>query len=175
MAAEPFDAMLSGGHPNSLGRTLEVVDAVLADRDRLEDLYACYGADDEVVRLRTSNALKRVTIEHPDWTMDLMDRLQSEVAELDQASAQWTLSLLFDLTKDLLSSAQEARAVRIMRRNLAEHDDWIVLNNAMKVLSGWADTKAERDWLRPHLERLAGDPRKSVAGQARKALARIGG
>ncbi len=34
---EDFEIALSGGHPNSLGRTLEVVDVVLADRSRLAD------------------------------------------------------------------------------------------------------------------------------------------
>ena len=58
MSPESFEEMLTGGHPNSLGRTVEVVALVLADRDRLGELYACYQSDDAVVRLRTSNALK---------------------------------------------------------------------------------------------------------------------
>ncbi|MEL6751864.1 MAG: hypothetical protein AAFO70_07265, partial [Pseudomonadota bacterium] len=99
---ETFEQMLTGGHPNSLGRTLEVVDIVLADRPRQADLYRCYFSHDEIVRLRTSNAMKRVTIEHPSWTMDFMDGLQNDVAAIDQASTQWTLALLFDLTRDLL-------------------------------------------------------------------------
>jgi hypothetical protein len=66
---ETFEAMLAGGHPNSLGRTVEVVDLVLADRDRLAELFQCYFSADEVVRLRVSSAMKRVTIAHPEWTM----------------------------------------------------------------------------------------------------------
>ena len=100
---ETFEAMLTGGHPNSLGRTVEVVDLVLADRERLAELYRCYFSADEVVRLRVSSAMKRVTIAHPDWAMDFMDRLQDEVAAIDQASTQWKLALLFDLTRSLLS------------------------------------------------------------------------
>ncbi len=167
--------MLTGGHPNSLGRTLEVVEVVLADRTRFADLYDCYFSDDEIVRLRVSNAVKRVTIEHPDWTMGVMDGLQSEVAAIDQPSTQWTLALLFDLTRDRLSDGQHERALDIMKRNLAHHDDWIVLNNSMKVLSKWATDDAElRAWLRPHLERHLTDARKSVASNARKGLAIIG-
>ena len=167
-----FEDTLTGGHPNSLGRTLEVVETVLADESRLDDLLDCYRSDDEVVRLRTSNAVKRVTIEHPDWTAERMDRLQGEVAAIDQASTQWTLALLFDLTRERLSKAQAERALEIMKGNLASHNDWIVLNNSMKVLAKWAkEDRALAQWLRPHLERLRGDGRKSVAGQARKALA----
>ncbi len=172
---ETFEAMLTGGHPNSLGRTLEVVDTVLADRSRFADLYQCYFSDDEIVRLRVSNAVKRVTIEHPDWTMDFMHGLQSDVAAIDQASTQWTLALLFDLTRDLLSDSQTARAKEIMKQNLAHHDDWIVLNNSMKVLGKWAKGDADlAEWLKPHAERLKNDPRKSVASNARKLEALLG-
>ena len=169
-----FEAMLTGGHPNSLGRTLEVVDCVLADRSRHKDLYRCYFSEDEIVRLRVSNGMKRVTIEHPEWTMDFMEGLQSDVAAIDQASTQWTLALLFDLTKHLLSKEQVRRAVEIMKNNLANHDDWIVLNNSMKVLFDWSKEDDDlRLWLKPHLERLTQETRKSVAGRATKLLAAL--
>ena len=165
-----FEAMLTGGHPNSLGRTLEVVDAVLADRALLPPLLDTYRSDDEVVRLRTSNAVKRVTVEHPDWTVEHMDRLQGEVAGIDQASTQWTLALIFDLTWDLLNATERARALEIMRTNLAEHDDWIVLNNSMKVL---AKRDPDRAALKPLIEGRVDDERKSVRSQAAKALKAI--
>ncbi|WP_436793859.1 hypothetical protein [Actinospongicola halichondriae] len=171
---EAFESMLTGGHPNSIGRTEEVVDLVLADRERMSELYSCYFSEDEVVRLRVSSAMKRITIAHPDWTMDFMDRLQGDVAAIDQASTQWTLALLFDLTRGLLSDEQRSGAIRIMQRNLAAHDDWIVLNNSMKVLGAWSDDDEElRRWLEPHAQRLAEDPRKSVASNARKLLQRL--
>ena len=169
---EQFEAMLSGGHPNSLGRTVEVVDAVLAERERLAQLYACYFSEDETVRLRVSSAMKRVAIEHPDWTIEFMDGLQSDVAAIDQPSTQWTLALLFDLTRELQTSEQRARSVTIMKHNLARHDDWIVLNNSMQVLHEWSFNDPRlADWLTPHLERLTHDKRKSVARRATELLA----
>lgn len=172
MPAEGFESMLTGGHPNSLGRTIEVVDAVLADRAQLRDLYRCYFSDDEVVRLRVSSAMKRVTAAHPEWTMEFMDGLQSDIAAIDQASTQWTLALLFDMTKELQSDAQRARSVEIMQCNLVEHPDWIVLNNTMQVLFDWsADDPALRGWLIPELERLTGESRTSVSKRAKKLLA----
>ncbi len=172
---EEFESMLSGGHPNSLGRTLDVVDVVLADRSRLDDLYRCYFSDDEVVRLRVSSAMKRVTTEHPDWTLGFIDGLQSDVAAIDQASTQWTLALLFDLMVDLLTPQQRSRAVEIMQDNLAERSDWIVLNNSMKVLGRWAEADPGlAQWLLPHARRLTRDERKSVAANAHKLLEHLG-
>lgn len=170
-----FEKMLSGGHPNSLGRTVEVVDIVLGDRSRLADLYDCYFSADEVVRLRVSSAMKRVTIEQPDWVLELMDGLQSDVAGIEQASTHWTLALIFDLLVDRLTPVQRSRAVEIMQHNLAHHADWIVLNNSMKVLGKWAASDPELGhWLLAHVERLVDDDRKSVASNARTLLARLG-
>lgn len=171
--AETFEQMLTGGHPNSLGRTVEVVDLVLADPERVNELFACYRSHDEVVRLRTSSAMKRIEAVRRDLVLPLVDRLIDEIGNLDQASAQWTLATLFGRMKNDLSEEQQAGALAIMKRNLAGHSDWIVLNTTMETLAIWSsDNPALKRWLKPHLERLAGETRKSVAGRARKMLAK---
>ena len=172
--AENFEEMLTGGHPNSLGRTEDVVELILADKGRLQELYQCYFSQDEVVRLRVSSAFKRVTAAQPKWTMEFMDQIQSEIANIDQASTQWTLAILFDQTSKLLSPQQHARALEIMKHNLANHDDWIVLNTTMNVLAKWSKKDADlAQFMLPHLKRLSKDARKSVAGKATKLLAQL--
>ena len=174
MSAEPFEPMLTGGHPNSLGRTIEVVETVLAQPDRFNELYACYRSDDEVVRLRVSNAMRRVEAERHDLLVPYIDRFIEEIGDLDQPSAQWTLAKLFEALEPDMSPPQKAAARAIMQRNLAEHPDWIVLNNTMEALFAWSQDNADlRRWLKPHLERLTKDSRKSVSGRARKLLNRF--
>jgi hypothetical protein len=168
-----FELMLTGGHPNSLGRTVEVVDIVLADRSRLIDLYSCYFSDDEVVRLRVSNAMKRVAREHPDWLLPLVDPLLDEVAGIHQASTQWTLATLFQWLWDQMNARQKARAKKLLMSNLEEWDDWIVLNNSMEALAEWSAHDASlKQWLVPRLEALQHDGRRSVARRAGKLLVR---
>ena len=170
---ETFESQLTGGHPNSLGRTEEVVDLVLADRSLLPELYQCYFSDDDVVRLRTSSAMKRVAQREPEWLIDYIDRLLTDIASIDQASTQWTLAQLFDLLSDNMSTKQHQAAVKIMKRNLAEDDDWIVLNTTMQVLFEWSENDPKlRAWLLPQLDRLTGESRKSVAARATKLLIR---
>jgi hypothetical protein len=165
--------MLTGGHPNSLGRTVEVVDIVLADRSRLIDLYSCYFSDDEVVRLRVSNAMERVAREHPDWLLPLVDPLLDEVAGIHQASTQWTLATLFQWLWDQMNARQKARAKKLLMSNLEEWDDWIVLNNSMEALAEWSAHDASlKQWLVPRLEALQHDGRRSVARRAGKLLVR---
>lgn len=171
-AIEAIEAMLTGGHPNSLGRTDEVSAMVLKRPSRLEELYGCYESADEVVRLRTSSALKRVCQANPALLEPYIGRLLTEIAGLDQASAQWTLAILFDLLKERMSGAQRADAAAVMKRNLSENDDWIVLNTTMQVLSDWsADDPALARWLEPRLHVLSRNDRGSVARRAAKLLA----
>lgn len=169
-----FEQQLTGGHPNSLGNTEAVVEQVLADTNRLEELYQCYFSEDEVVRLRTSSALKRVCIARKDLMVPYIDRLLTEITQIDQASTQWTLAIYFDLLKKDLTTEQHTKALAHMKHNIEHHDDWIVLNTTMNTLVKWAkkDEKLQ-NWLRPQLERLKSDKRKSVAGKATKLLAKL--
>ncbi|MEO0398042.1 MAG: hypothetical protein AAF224_01320 [Pseudomonadota bacterium] len=169
--AESFESKLTGGHPNSLGRTIEVVEQVMSSPARFDELFCCYESDDEVVRLRTSNAMKRIEAERHDLLTPYIDRFIEQVGALDQASAQWTLAQLFDRLSSDLSAAQRKSAIALMKRNLKGYDDWIVLNATIETLSNWAkDEPALAKWLKPHLKRLSADNRKSVASRAAKKL-----
>jgi len=164
-----FETMLTGGHPNSLGRTVEVVDIILADSARLHELYNCYFSTDPVVRLRTSSAMKRISQAKPEWLIPYIDRLLQEISEIDQASTQWTLANLFRTLAVYMSQTQREQAELILKRNLATHKDWIVLNTTMETLTEWAkEDEALKSWLLPHLDRLYEDKRKSVSGRAKK-------
>lgn len=167
-----LETLLKGGHPNSLGRTVEVVDIVLADTTRFAELFECYTSNDETVRLRVSNAMKRVEAQRHDLLVPYINRLLTEIGDLDQASAQWTLADLFKTLASDMTADQRLAALSIMKRNLAHHSDWIVLNRTMDTLVSWARSdKALTEWLLPHLDRLAKDPRKSVSTRASKARA----
>lgn len=162
-----IESLLSGGHPNSLGNTLSVVDMVRAHPKKFDELFNCYFSADEVVRLRTSNAIKRLATENRALLVPYIEPLFTTVARIQQASTQWTLAILYDLLIDDMSAAQLARATKHLQHNLAQHSDWIVLNNTMETLTTWAKTDHTlKRWLLPHLRRLSRDERKSVAKRA---------
>mgnify|MGYP001359304488 FL=1 len=43
-----FETRLQGGHPNSLGNTIEVVNEVLAENALFNELFECYFSPDEI-------------------------------------------------------------------------------------------------------------------------------
>jgi len=171
---EDFEELLTGGHHNSLGNTIEVVEIVLENPTRFEELFHCYFSPDEVVRLRVSNAMKRICNERRDLLVPYLDQFLSDISNIDQASTQWTLAQLFlSLEKDM--TPQQTKAAKdLLTHNLAHHNDWIVLHTSMQTLAHWASTDEKlKSWLLPHLERLSMDSRKSVAGRAKKLLVKF--
>lgn len=164
-----FEDRLKGGHPNSLGNTVEVVEEVLAEPSYFNELFECYFSDDEVVRLRVSNAMKRICRAEKPILVPYIDRLLDEISQIDQASTKWTLANLFALLQKDMTTEHLAKAKTIMKDNLAHHNDWIVLNNTMETLGTWAIKDEElKKWIIPHLERLEKDERKSVHKRAKK-------
>lgn len=171
---QSFESMLTGGHPNSLGNTIQVVETILADPARLQELYQCYFSPDAVVRLRVSNGMKRICQTHPDWLVPYLDRFLAEISQIDQASTQWTLASLFLMLQEWMDPRQKQQGVAILQRNLDTSDDWIVQNTTMETLAIWAQNDPElKAWLLPRLEQFTHSRRKSVAGRARKKLAAL--
>jgi len=167
-----FEAALAGGHPNSLGRTDDVIRTVLRDRARLRELFDCLRSQDELVRMRAGDALEKVCRERPSWFAPYRPRLLGEVAGIEQPSVQWHLAQILGRLK--LSEPQSRRAKAILKRNLERSEDWIVLNVTMQQLFEWAgEDRALRRWLGPRLERLASDRRNSVSKRARRLLAEL--
>ncbi|WP_044210433.1 hypothetical protein [Flammeovirga sp. OC4] len=169
-----FEERLKGGHPNSLGNTVEIVEEVLQERDLFDELFNCYFSDDEVVRLRISNAMKRIGKADKTYLIPYIDRFINEISKIDQASTQWTFAQLFLLLEKEISDQQRLEAISIMKSNLENHNDWIVLNQTMETLFKWSKKdEGLEEWLYPHLVRLSNDERKSVSKRALKYLSTL--
>ena len=174
MSVSIFEERFKGGHPNSLGNTIEIVDEVLANHGKLQALVDTWLSEDEVVRLRVANGVRRVCVERPDWIEPYIDHFLEVIVRIDQPSTQWTLAKLFELLTSRLSENQLANAKALLKANLQYHPDWIVLNNTMETLALWAQGDHElQAWLLPQLSRLKRDPRKSVSGRAVRLLKKM--
>ncbi len=171
LVGKNYESQLTGGHHNSLGNTEAVVEQVLEQPESFDELFNCYFSSDEVVRLRVSSAMKRIFKQNKSLLIPYMDRLLNEISKIDQASTQWTLATLFDWASNDLTEDQLQKARQIMKYNLENHNDWIVLNTTMETLTKWSQQDQElRAWLMPQLSRLSEDKRKSVSKRALKFI-----
>ena len=131
---EAFAAILAeGGKSNSLGRAAEVVQTVLADQSRLEELYDCMSENDAWVRMRAADALEKICRVNPDWLEPYIDRLLNDYSENSQPSIQWHMAQIFEQVN--LTPEQEQKIITWMTTRLEDPSvDWIVAANTMDTL-----------------------------------------
>lgn len=154
---------------NTLGRTEEAVEAVLADKARIDELYQCYFQADEWVRLRTSSAFKRLWKADVKLVLPFLPGFISDVSKIDQPSVQWTFALMCHDLDSHLTAQQRRTCKSRLKGYLESSGDWIVENNTITALGHWAQSDAQlRKWLLPKLEELAQSHRKSVARRSQK-------
>ena len=166
---DKFKTMLSGGHPNSLGRTLEVVDIVLNNKNNLIYLFECYLSNDATVRLRVSNAFKRIFRQNPNWFAGYVDKFQILIPTLNQPSAEWTLAQLHLEFCYLLTEKQKSKAINISKEQLKNSKDWIVIIQTMNFLEKVAkEDESLRHWLLIKLDLISKDKRKTVSKKAKE-------
>lgn len=122
-----------GGKSNSLGKVNEVVDLVLNERSRIEELYDCLFDDDAWTRMRAADALEKVCREHPDWLLPLVDRFPTDLAVTSQPSIQWHLAQMYKQIE--LTEGQRRFAIYWLKELLSRPTiDWIVAANSMDTL-----------------------------------------
>lgn len=162
--------LAEGGKKNTLGRAEEVVQIVLADQSRLDELYSCLFEDDAWLRMRAIDALEKVCRVHPEWLEPYVERLLGEVAAIDQASIHWHLAEMF--RKIELTPDQRKRAIALMKRNISSNTaDWIVASNTMETLAGFvADGMVSAKELVPLLEVQQTHHSKAVVKRATRIL-----
>jgi len=169
---EPIKAILTGGNPRSLERTEEVVTLVLGNSTRLNELHACLLEDDQIIRMRASDALEKVCRQQPEWLQPYIPQLLTEIALIDQPSVQWHLAQILGEVE--LTPQQRVAARDILKRNLAEKKDWIVVNYSMETLAKLSKNDDQlRTELLTILKGLLSDPHKSIVSRARKLLAAL--
>lgn len=168
-----MEVLAVGGKSNSLGRTGEVVDAVLDDRTRLEEVYLCIFHDDPWIRMRAIDAVEKVCRQHPDWLLPFIDRMQDELASSEQPSIRWHLAQIFAHVD--LTSKQKSNAITWLQRQLDDPDvDWIVAVNSMKALAHFVkDGSVPLASVTKVMERQRGHKSKSVVRNAQKLLAEL--
>lgn len=132
---ESFLEMLAiGGKSNSLGRTSEVIEAVIKDRSRIEELYACTLNKDPWVRMRAIDAIEKISRQHPDWILPFVERFSADLHGSTQPSIQWHLAQIY---RQIDLEDTQVTVIRnwLQRLVSTSNVDWIVAANTMDTLN----------------------------------------
>jgi hypothetical protein len=85
----PIIAKLEGGDRRSIGRVDEVIADVLEDPALFDELFMGMLADDEVVRMRSADAVEKITLDHLEWLRPYKEVLLNQIAMIEQQEVRW--------------------------------------------------------------------------------------
>lgn len=164
------DMLAEDGKKNSLGRAEEVVQIVLADQARLEELYQCLFEDNAWLRMRAIDAFEKVCRVHPEWIELYIDRLFDDFARDTQPSIQWHIAQIVGETN--LTPTQRQRAIKWLALRLQDPAvDWIVAANSMTTLVQFVrDGSFAKQDVVPLLKRQQKHHSNSIVRKATKLL-----
>jgi hypothetical protein len=167
---ETFAEVLSVGKPNSLGRADEVVQEVLADKKRLDELYECIFADDAWIRMRAIDSFEKICRVHPEWVEAYGGKILKDLTSSTQPSIQWHLAEIFNQIQ--LSPSQQKAAIKWMKDLVSTSDvDWIVSANTMDTLAQFTrDNKFSQSKLIELLQVQLKHKSKAVVKRASKLM-----
>ncbi|MBP9115700.1 MAG: hypothetical protein KBF89_05080 [Acidimicrobiia bacterium] len=127
------EILIVGGKSNSLGRVNDVIEIVLANKARLDELYNCLFEKDPWLRMRAADALEKICRINPDWFQPYIKRFLGELTVCTQASIQWHMAQIFRQVK--LTKKQKLEAITWLKALISTKDvDWIVSANTMITL-----------------------------------------
>lgn len=169
--SKSFSTMLAADEKkNSLGRVNDVIELVLEDRSRLEELYKSIAHQDAWVRMRAIDAFEKICRKHPEWIKPYIDRIQEEFSASTQPSIQWHIAQIYSQVD--LNELQKAKAVDWTRSLINTADvDWIVAANCLETLAEFVRRgEADRSDLIAALKIQQAHKSNAVIKKARKLL-----
>ena len=165
----PILRKLEGGDRRSIGRSNEVVADVIADPTLFNVLFSGLLSDDALLRMRSADAIEKITVRHPEYLRPYRTKLIGEVAQLDQKEVRWHLAQMFSRVKWNRTGLQ--RVMSILMEYLNDRSS-IVKTFAMQALADLAQQAPE---LRPtvllHLQELTAIGTPAMKARGRKLLA----
>jgi hypothetical protein len=162
---------LEGGDRRSIGRVPEVVAEVLDDPSLLAAVFDGMLSHDPIVRMRSADAVEKISAKHPDYLRPFKAVLIQQVARSQQQEVRWHVAQM--LPRLDLGPEERASAVDILLGYL-EDKSKIVKTFSMQALADLAEGDAR---LRPRiltvLKELTETGSPAMKSRGRKLLKRL--
>lgn len=168
----PILFRLEGGDRRSIGQSNEVVADVLADPSLFAAVFAGMLAESPLVRMRSADAIEKITRRHPEYLLPYKTAMVEQVARIVQQEVRWHVAQ--KLPRLEWSSDELAQVLGLLLEYLDERSS-ILRTCAMQAL---ADLARCNPTLRPtvvaRLQHLTGRGTPAMRARGRKLLATLG-
>lgn len=142
---------LRGSDRRSIGRVDEVVEAVRKDPSLFEILFYGMLEKDPIVRMRSADAVEKLSSENPDCLTPFKKELLETVAKSAQQEVRWHLAQIFPRIK--WKTTDRNKIIDLLMEYL-EDKSKIVKTFSMQALADFALSDIK---LRPHVVQIIED------------------
>ena len=139
---------LQGGDRRSIGRVDEVVDQVLGSDVLFEELIKGLLDDDPIVRMRSSDAVEKISLVKPEWLTPHKKTLIRLAGDSNQQEVRWHMAQILPRLK---LNPEEKKSIVDILYSYLEDKSKIVVTFTLQAL---ADFAAEDQNLKPRVIRV---------------------
>jgi len=160
---------LKGGDLRSIGRAEEVVADILQNPALFGEVFEGMLNDDPLVRMRSADALEKVSSKHLEYLQPFKNRLINEVSQIKQQEVRWHVAQMFSYLE--VSRVERDEMVKVLLSYLDTDKSKIVKVFSMQTL---ADLAEKDELIRPKVVRKieeileTGSP--AIVSRAKKLL-----
>jgi hypothetical protein len=162
---------LAGGDRRSIGKSNEVVADVMRDPSLFGIVFAGMLSDDPLIRMRSADAIEKITAKHPEYLQPYKEKLIKQVAKSEQQEVRWHVAQMIprlDLTKE-----ERAIVLEILDDYLNDKSN-IVKTFSMQALADLAEQDTNlRVRVIPLLEELTRTGSPAMRSRGRKLLQKL--
>jgi hypothetical protein len=164
----PLLKKLSGGDRRSIGRSNEVATHVLAHPANFRHLIKGLAANDAVLRMRTADAIEKITAHRPDLLRPYKRKLLAIAGSTEQQEIRWHASLIMPRLE--LTPKERAVALDILFDYLRDKSS-IVKTFAMQAIWDLAASDLKlKSQIIPLIEELTQVGTAAMRARGRKIL-----
>jgi len=163
---------LKGGDLRSIGRAEEVVHDILENPALFAEVFEGMLDDDPLVRMRSADALEKVSSKHPEYLQPFKNKLISKVSQVRQQEVRWHVAQMFSYLE--VDKVERDEIIRILLSYLDTDKSKIVKVCSMQALSELAQ---KDEAIRPNvvgkLEEIVEVGSPAMVSRAKKLLAKL--
>ena len=127
---------LEGGDRRSIGKADEVVEEVLSNPSLFGVVFSGMLSDNPLIRMRSADAVEKVTAKHPEYLEPFKAELIGRVAEIEQQEVRWHVAQM--VPRLGLTEEELERVVEILEGYLRDKSR-IVKTSSMQALADLAE------------------------------------
>ena len=140
---------LRGGDLRSIGRAEEVVQDILRSPSLFGEVFDGMLNDDPLIRMRSADALEKVSSKHPEYLKPYKTRLISEVSKIKQQEVRWHVAQMFSRLE--INNRERDRIIKILLSYIDTSESKIVKTFSMQTL---ADLAKRDEAIRPQIIKI---------------------